>query len=98
MDEIKQELAGFAERLNQIEVEQTKHGERIATNKENINDLWRMMNEFRGEMKSINAAIAAAAIDTGNKINRGIIWVIAIVALPTALVLYQLIGKQAAGG
>jgi len=98
MDELKKDLAGIGKRLNQFEIEQTKHAERIETNKENINDLWKNMTEFRSELKSITAAIAAGNIETGNKINRGIIWVIAIVALPTALILYKLIGETAAGG
>jgi len=98
MGDINQDLAGFGKRLNQFQIEQSKHGERIGTNKENINDLWKNMKEFRSDLKSITAAIAAGNIETGNKINRGIIWVIAIVAIPTVLVLYQLISKQAAGG
>ena len=76
MEEIRRDLAGFGKRLNEMKIEQTKHGERIEINKENVNDLWRIVNEIREEIKALNSSVSKASLDMTTKINSAVLWVI----------------------
>jgi len=87
LERVESDLIGYGSRLNVISETQGRQDERIKANKVNITDLWSILNEMRAEIKTIHVSISMA-------INK----VLLIVAVPTILVLYQLINTALKSG
>jgi len=97
-DDLKKDIDGVGRRITNVQVTQEGHRVKLEDQGQEINDLWRIVNEMRDEMKMITNSIAQHALSVSNRIStmeitlgkqirNGIIAGVLLLAIPITLLI-----------